>query len=168
MGTPVACSYATVTFRHFENYVLLPAFKDNLIYYRRYIDDVFGIWLPPAINNHNAWTAFKGTLNGWLTLQWEIEEPTTKTHFLDLNISIQNPSLIFSTYQKPLNLYLYIPPLSAHPYSCFKGFIKGELHRYWKQNSPTDFQILTSKFLERLVARGHSLEKLNPMSAWRA
>jgi len=163
MGTPVACSYATVTFGHFENCMLLPSFRGNLIYYCRYIDNIFGIWLPPTTNRHNTWTAFKNTLNNWSTLQWEVVEPTTTTHFLDLNITIQDSSLKFSTYQKPLNLYLYIPPLSAHPYSWFKGLIKGGLHRYWRQNSPSDFQALTTKFLERLMARGHSLENLHPI-----
>jgi hypothetical protein len=43
-----------------------------------------------------------------------------------------------------LNLYLYIPPLSAHPTSCFKGFITGEILRYWNQNSnKEDFITLT-------------------------
>jgi len=160
MGTPVACSYATVTFGHFENSTLLPLFKENLIYYRRYIDDIFGIWLPPTANKQSTWTAFKETLNSWSTLQWEVEELTTTTHFLDLNITMQDETLNFSTYQKPLNLYLYIPPLSAHPYSCFKGLVKGELHRYWRQNSPDNFQTLVIKFLERLMARGHTLENL--------
>jgi hypothetical protein len=163
MGTPVACSYATITFGHFENSTLLPSFRENLIYYCRYIDDIFGIWLPPTANRQNTWTAFKDTLNSWSTLQWEVEELTTTTHFLDLNITIQDGTLDFSTYQKPLNLYLYIPPLSAHPYSCFKGLIKGELHRYWRQNSPSNFQTLVIKFLERLMATGHTLEKLYPI-----
>jgi hypothetical protein len=44
-------------------------------------------------------------------------------------------------------------------YSCFKGLIKGELHRYWRQ----DFKTLVIKFLERLMARGHTLEKLYPI-----
>jgi hypothetical protein len=43
MGTPVACSYTMVTFGHFENCTLLPSFRENLIYYRHYIDDIFGI-----------------------------------------------------------------------------------------------------------------------------
>jgi hypothetical protein len=93
----------------------------------------------------------------------EEETPSNQSQFLDLNVTIRNSSLAFSSFQKPLNLYLYIPPLSAHPHSCFKGLIKGELNRYWRQNSPVDFQELVTKFLERLHARGHPLEKLYPL-----
>jgi hypothetical protein len=64
-----------------------------------------------------------------------------------------------------MNLYLYIPPLSAHPPSCFKGLIAGEIRRYWLQNSPEDFKTILVKFIERLLARGHKLETLKPIFA---
>ena len=48
MGTPVACTYAMLSFGHHENVEILPTFQPNLIYYRRYIDDILGIWVPPA------------------------------------------------------------------------------------------------------------------------
>jgi hypothetical protein len=150
MGTPAACSYATLSFGHYENVTLLPKFKDNIFFYRRYIDDVFGIWIPSATNNDNVWSEFKQTLNDWGNLKWSLEEPTRKTNFLDLNIEIKHSNLHFSTFQKPLNLHLYIPPLSAHPQSCIKGLIAGEIRRYWIQNTPNDFQTLVRKFIERL------------------
>jgi len=62
-----------------------------------------------------------------------------------------------------MNLYLYIPPLLAHPASCFKGLITGKVWRYWLQNKPEDFQRILIKFIERLVARGHSLEDISPL-----
>jgi hypothetical protein len=92
-----------------------------------------------------------------------LEEPSKKTSFLDLNIEIKSSKLHFSTFQKPLNLHLYIPPLSAHPQSCLKGLITGELRRYWIQNSPADFQELVTKFVERLHDRGHIIENLLPL-----
>ena len=62
-----------------------------------------------------------------------------------------------------MNLYLYIPPFSAHPPSCFKGLITGELRRYWLQNNPINFQNILMKFIQRLVDRGHTLENLVPI-----
>jgi hypothetical protein len=163
MGTPAACNYATITFGHYENSTLLPMFKDHIIYYRRYIDDIITIWQPPAHDNETIFTNFKNKLCSWGTLQWEIEQPSLNTTFLDLNISISKQRIHFSTFQKPLNLYLYLPPLSAHPTSCLKGLIKGELYRYWIQNDPTNFKLLVTRFIERLHARGHSLIHLTPL-----
>jgi hypothetical protein len=62
-----------------------------------------------------------------------------------------------------MNLYLYIPLLSAHSPSCFKGLIAGELQHYWIQNSPSDFQDILTKFITCLTERGQSLDKLIPI-----
>jgi hypothetical protein len=48
MGTPIACTYSTITFGHFKNTSILKEYNSNLLYYRRYIDDVFGTWVPPV------------------------------------------------------------------------------------------------------------------------
>jgi hypothetical protein len=71
--------------------------------------------------------------------------------------------VITKTFQKEMNLYLYIPPLSAHPPSCLKGLITGELRRYWLQNNKSDFQHILIKFIERLTERGHTIESLTPI-----
>jgi len=163
MGTPVTCSYATITYGQYINITILPYFQDNLLYYHRYIDDILGIWLPPTKNPRHIWNEFKLKLNSWGKLEWQIEEPSSITTFLDLNVTIQDSSITFSTFQKPLNLYLYLPPLSAHPHSCLKGLIKGELNRYWLQSSPENFQNLVANFIKRLTARGHSVEHLTPL-----
>jgi hypothetical protein len=44
-----------------------------------------------------------------------IEEPSTSTNFLDLSLNIKNSKITATTYQKPMNLYLYISPASAPP-----------------------------------------------------
>jgi len=62
MGTPVACTYAMLSFGHYENTKLLPEFNSNLYYYRRYIDDVLGIWIPDQRNNEARWEHFTETL----------------------------------------------------------------------------------------------------------
>jgi hypothetical protein len=37
------------------------------------------------------------------------------------------------------------------------------MHRYWLQNDPEDFQQILSKFIERLLYQGHTLENLIPI-----
>jgi hypothetical protein len=109
MGTPAACAYATISYGEFENSTILTTFALNLLYYRRYINNIFGTCLPPKTNKDTTWTSFKNTLNNWGTLKWTIENPSLKTTFLDLNLSIQNSRIVTTTFQKDLNLYLYIP-----------------------------------------------------------
>jgi hypothetical protein len=75
MGTPATCSYATISFGHYEKKHILTKLISNLLYYKRYIDDVIDIWIPPKRNNHAAWNHFKARLNGWGTLKWVVEEP---------------------------------------------------------------------------------------------
>jgi hypothetical protein len=163
MGTPTACPYATITYGHFENSEILPRFNNNLLYYKRYIDDIFGIWIPSTDNNSDSWLQFKTLLNTWGNLKWKIEEPSSHTVFLDLNIHLHNSKITTRTFQKHMNLYLYIPLLLANPPSCLKGLIAGEMHRYWLQNSPADYKAILLKFIERLQNRGHTLPSLLPI-----
>jgi len=55
MGTLAAPLYSILTFGHHEDSKILTTFKNNLIFYKRYVNDVFGIW----IDTPNAtWTHF--------------------------------------------------------------------------------------------------------------
>ncbi len=141
-----------------ENTQILPIFNDNLLYYKRYIDDIIDIWVDSPCN---SWDSFKTQLNSFGSLHWNVENLTTSTTFLDLTIQKVDQKIQTSTFQKELNLYLYIPPISAHPTSCFKGLIVREFLHYWNQNSSEqDFINITSNFISRLLQRGHLLEEL--------
>jgi hypothetical protein len=163
MGTPEACAYATISYGRYENSKILPKYSQNLLYYRRCIDDVFGVWLPPEYHQEATWDQFKRDLNGWGHLKWTIENPAKKSILLDLTIELNKTTIKTKTYQKDLNLHLYIPPNSAHPPSCLKGLISGEMQRYWLQNEPQDFENIMVKFIEHLVSRGHSINNLTPI-----
>jgi hypothetical protein len=104
-------------------------------------------------------------LNIWGKLKWVTQNPSTRVQFLDLDIKLENGIISMETYQKSMNLYLYIPPSSAHPPSCFKGLICGEVRRYWLQNTPENFQKLLFSFIQRLLDRGHTLQTLTPLLA---
>ena len=150
MGTPAAPLYSIITFGLYENTQILNRFHRNIFYYKRCVDNVFGIWL--------------NSLNQFGRLQWNVKGLNKSTNFLDLQISIRNDKIHTKTYQKDMNLYTYIPPLSAHPISCFKGLITGELLRYWVQNSDeTNFQNITTQFIQCLVNRGHQLKDIIPI-----
>ena len=56
--------------------------------------------------------------------------------------------------------YLYIPPISADPTSCFKGLIVGNFLQFWKQNNDENFCTLIRIFAKHLLARGHTIKAI--------
>lgn len=72
--------------------------------------------------------------------------------------------LQYSTFQKPLNKYLYIPYESFHPASNKKAFIKGELMRYARNSSTFhSFQETRLLFWRCLRLRGYPARFLLPV-----
>ena len=162
MGTPCACIYATLFFDYHERKTILPKYKNNILLYQRQIDDILIIWVPSS-ENDKEWGDFVSDLNNCSFLNWETETPATKTHFLDLNLWI-NPStrkINYITYQKKMNLFLYIPTHSAHPKNTVKSLIYGLLHTYKRQNpNQKDFIQLANLLFKRLKVRGHQTNDL--------
>jgi len=62
-----------------------------------------------------------------------------------------------------MNLYLYILLLSSHPPTILKGLIAGELRRYYLLNNTDGFINMLTKFISRLLNRGHKFEALAPL-----
>ncbi|KAL7544757.1 hypothetical protein ACHAWF_008123, partial [Thalassiosira exigua] len=124
MGTSAAVMWATLYFGYHEVKKLLPDFGKYLYRrrLRRYIDDIFAIWLCDECRSCNCthFDEFKSALNKFGILTWTVDKLSKKCTFLDLNIEISGPRIKTTTYQKPLNLYLYLPGPSAHP----KGSVK--------------------------------------------
>ena len=86
MGTPCACIYSMLYFGYFERTLILPKYKDNILLYKRQIDDIFIVWTPTP--NNNTWDNFVHDINTCSSLSWETEPLGNSTHFLDLNIWI--------------------------------------------------------------------------------
>ena len=165
MGTSCACAYATIFFGWFERTDILRRFEANIILYLRFIDDILLIWkdLPNAPNDFNL---FKSCLKGQSKLKWKTEDLSTKTNFLDLMIMLDRKSgkCTARTYQKPMNLLLYIPASSAHPPGLLKSLVHGLLRSYWKQNSDEKDYIKFVRLLhQRLLATGQKAKNSNPI-----
>jgi hypothetical protein len=167
MGTPVAVSYATIVLYAMETPILYhnPIIRaDPMLYFKRYIDDIFAIALP-----HVA-AAFIVAFNETHTsIKLESVTQGNTGIFLDLQFHLQpqadGNSLIHHTlYQKPLNKYLYIPPLSLHKPSFFDNFVLQELSRYRLAcTSPMAYKEVANLFFVRLLHRGYSFDYLLPL-----
>jgi hypothetical protein len=135
------------------------------MYFRQFIDDVLGIWIPPSNTNANtAWLAFKASLPFGI-LAWESEDLTNSVNFLDLTIEIRHDYRLKTwMLQKAMNVYLYLCQSSSHPLGVLKDLIFGSIHHFWLQNSnPTDYQNVISDFYQHLCTHGHNLEQLCPL-----
>jgi hypothetical protein len=162
MGTPPACVYATLYYAIHE--LNMPAaLQACLAVYKRYIDDGIGIW----IGSNSQWTTFQQWINSFGSLRWTFTSLSREIDYLDVTIRLDHHMAIcFTLYEKPLNLYLYLPPSSAHPPGVLTGLIYGMIRRAYRLTTdPNDCQQYLRKFYTRLRFRGYPKETLLPLFA---
>ena len=160
MGAPPAPMYATMYFALHES-IIMPNYASNLLYYRRFIDDGLGIWLN---TNDQTFEQFQTDMNQFGRLRWEFSTLQTTADFLDVHLEIQNLRITTCMHEKALNLYLYLPPHSAHPPGVLKSLIFGRLRQIHilcgEQEDKNKFIHL---LFQRLLVRGYSADTLNPI-----
>ena len=139
------------------------------MFYRRFIDNVIGIWIldPCPLANAKLWHEFTNDMQQWHGLQWTCESPPPSINCMDLTISIVNEHLETTLYEKPQNLYQYLAPQSSHPNDIVNGLIFGQvlhIRPLCSNKNAADSCIKT--FFQRLMARGHTPERLIPVFSW--
>jgi hypothetical protein len=160
MGTPAAPMYATLYFGIRESR-MPDRFRMRLNLYKRYIDDVIGVWLGPA---DNTWTDFQSWMNNFGQLRWTFSDLSDRVDFLDLTITIRDHQFHTTLFEKALNLYLYLPSHSTHPPGVLHGLIFGMLKRIHRLTSdPQDRMDFVRNFYTRLRRRGYSPAVLQPL-----
>ena len=104
-------------------------------------------------------------LNNWGKLKWTNTGFVSSLEILDLTITIdKNNKLHYKTYQKEHNMYLYIPPSSAHSPDMVWGLIYGRLRTYYKHNTDyEDYTLMATLLAERLLARGWKWTDIRPI-----
>ena len=166
MGTPVACSYATLYYAYQERTTILPKFNNRIKYLKRFIDDALGI----IVIEENELEVLEEFKQAWPfgKLTWTFEfadRQQPSVDFLDLTIYQDDSGhLQTKTFEKKLNLHLYIPQHSAHPPGVLQGMIYGNLRRFKNQNSKvSDYIEISKKFFNHLLARGYNREQIKPI-----
>lgn len=158
MGTPVATTYANIFLYGIETQILP---TNRPLYYKRYIDDIF------AIYSHNTLAErFIHSFNNIVpTITLEAVTINRIGIMLDLSLKLNQDDnnnhdyITHTLYQKPANIYQYIPHISNHKSSVFKNFITQELCRFRLNCTLTqDYDICVNLFTERLIARGYDNE----------
>ena len=161
MGTSAAVMWATLYYGYHEKHTLIPKYGRHLLYFKRFIDDIIGIWL---LDESSAWEDFQADVNDFGILTWEIEELSKSVNFLDLTLTIVGDRIETKTFQKLMNLYLYLTPASAHPIGVIKGTIFGLLSRYFAQNTHReDYIYFVTLLYRRLLRRNWQIEDIYPI-----
>ena len=165
MGQSPSPPYATVFFGIHELNLIEKFSRTLLPYCWRYIDDFIGVWIPMPNNGcEGMWKRFQQEMNNFHGLTWEFSERQTTVDYLDVTVSIYEGKIHFDLFEKALNLYLYIPPLSAHPPGVLTGMVMGNCHRIYSLVSNTDDQRRhLTNFFNRLIRRGYNRGTLLPL-----
>lgn len=161
MGSPMIPPYANIYMYMLERRTVEKYSKTSLVLYKRFIDDII---IVIETHQNNELTQLQYDLNHLhhtIKLTWA--KPAYKCTFLDVSIWITAKNHIHTeVYQKPLNMYSYLPFHSYHTSSQKSGFIKAEALRYSRTCSRlSDFSNMIHIFTIRLQRRGYPLHFIN-------
>jgi len=166
MGKPPAPPWSTL-FEGLHEMEFLPLWETYLASYVRFIDDVHGVWIPDGDpdTDEMRWLEFQAEVNNNHGLEWEFTERSLSANFLDLTTTIADDGTIKTKlFEKPMALYLFIPPHSAHPPGVLTGHVYGNVLRIFRLNSyEQDTVDDTTDFYRRFLARGHKCDALKPI-----
>jgi Reverse transcriptase (RNA-dependent DNA polymerase) len=168
MGTPMAPPYANIFVFMLERDIINTFFDKTLIrIYYRYLDDLFLVCKnDPEIQLHFL-TALDNLVQQGITYTRQLSHESAV--FLDIEIYkgkrfYDSNQLDIRLYQKPMNLFLYIPFNSFHISSIKRNMITNELRRYIKCCSlRSEYIEYKKKFYTRLRARGYPGAYLIPL-----
>lgn len=160
IGTPPACCIAMLYYGIHE-LRFVPTLSHSLLLYQRYIDDGFGIWQhhPDPLLDRMRWRAFRyHTRFG--NLKWVINPLSQQVNFLDLTLTIKDGTILSNIYEKPSNLYTYLPPLSCHS----PGVTYGTIYRIIKRahdliSSSVDICSYICQCFQQFIRQGYNFDR---------
>jgi hypothetical protein len=163
MGAPPSPSWATMYFAPHED-ECVDAFPRHILFYRQFIDDIFGIWIDEPTASSDAFTRFQTKMNECEGMIWTFSSLTDTVDFMDVTLSLCAGRITSSLYEKKLNHHLYIPPHSSHPPGVSNGLISGLVFRII--TLCTDEDVILVKLHEsfrHLKRRGYTSDRLTPL-----
>jgi hypothetical protein len=176
MGTDFSVLYATIVMIWLET-PIINEFRIFIKLYKRYIDDIFLIWLGSFAELCRFRAKFNNA-NINIKLEWQgttsIEDAIDPrkynklgllhVNFLDLDINIVRSEIStyfnFKVYRKPGSAYAYLSYGSYHARHIFRRWLKAEMHRLLTHSSNPDVWLK-----EITVFYNHLREKGYPVKA---
>jgi hypothetical protein len=116
IGSRLGCNFACSYMRKWDEELL--KFHKVPSFYKRYIDDGFGIWLH-GLDSLNQFTSHANNIHD--NIKVELRWSTEKVEFLDTSVVMNNGAIYTDLYTKPTDKQLYINNSSCHPAHTKKG-----------------------------------------------
>jgi hypothetical protein len=108
--------------------------------------------------------AFQASMDSYGKLEWLFTDRSTSANFLDLALTLSRDGISTNLFEKEMNLYLYLPPHSAHPPGVLRGLIIGMTKRIFRLTTTVDDKRTAIHTLfRRLVARGYRPDTIRPI-----
>ena len=131
---------------------------DNILLYRCYIDDILVILI--AEDKTSAMEDLSDLSFHSLEIIWEADERSTT--FLNLSLSLENDSIVFRPYRKPLNHYKQLPFSSSHPLLVKRDIFLEEMSRMARLCSfEKDYKTAVYQVRDIYLHRGYPVGMLN-------
>jgi hypothetical protein len=157
MGSPMIPPYANIYMYMLEKHTVHKWLKQGpLLLYKRFIDDIIIFIREQSSEELTCLQSDLNSLHPQIKLTWTTKNITC--NFLDITLQCPNNKIETNVYQKPLNMYSYLPFHSYHTKAQKLGFIKAEATRYSRLCSrKKDYQHMIQIFTLRLQRRGYPL-----------
>ena len=127
MGSPVSVSIANLITYLLEKEALKSCACDSLVYYTRYVDDIFLVLKKGSLDLQQLLSNFNA-INPAIQFTLE-QEDSNKLPFLDVLLTKSGSSIETEVYHKPTAVNRCLHFRSHHPKGIFKGIVMGAFTR---------------------------------------
>ena len=126
MSKKYAPAFANI-FMHYWEQQALSSTNYTPLFWKRYIDDIFGIWRHSEDQLH-TFIQHLNSINP--NIKVSITHNLHSINFLDCNVFKNHSKLSTKVFFKPTDTHKLLHPKSYHFAHVFKGIVKAQLHCY--------------------------------------
>ena len=163
MGKKYAPSFANIFMHYWEQHALSTTHFTSF-FWKRYIDDIFGIWQHSQAQLHN-FLQHLNSINP--NIKVTLTSSSSCIHFLDCTVFKSNNHLATKIYSKPTDSHRLLHFNSFHPRHVFESIVKAQILRFIKLSShPKDFLASYRTLKSSLLHCGYSRSLIKNCKKW--
>ena len=163
MGKKYAPSFANIFMHYWEQHALSTT-HFTPFFWKRYIDDIFGIWQHSETQLHN-FLQHLNSINPHIKVT--LTSSSSCIDFLDCTVFKSNNHVATKIYSKPTDSHRLLHFNSFHPRHVFESIVKAQILRFIKLSShPKDFLASYRTLKSSLLHCGYSRSLIKNCKKW--